>query len=190
MRKLFLLISAVCTCLSSCQQEPSPHSGTEGTTLRARIENEEESKTYLDGANIRWAEHDQIIAFMKGSYGHKYEIVPSYAGKVFADFTKVPNPENSNYLYAGIEYDHIIAYYPYSESIQCEKSASDYTLNIELPSEQHYAMDSFANNTFPMVAVSEDTDITFRNICGGIKLQLKGTQMISKIEIRGNKDEK
>ena len=41
-----------------------------------------------------------------------------------------------------------------------------------------------------MAAVSDNYDLTFRNICGGIKLQLKGTQKITSIKIEGKNSEK
>ena len=40
-----------------------------------------------------------------------------------------------------------------------------------------------------MVALSEDNDITFMNVCGGIKLQLLGTATIISIKITGNDNE-
>ena len=36
-----------------------------------------------------------------------------------------------------------------------------------------------------MAAVSEDNDLTFRNVCGGIKLLFKGTGRIASIKIEG-----
>ena len=67
---------------------------------------------------------------------------------------------------SGIEMslEHNIAYYPYSSDVKFVESGSDYTLKVTLPSEQGYVPDSFANGSFPMAAVSSDTDLTFKDI--------------------------
>ena len=82
--------------------------------------------------------------------------------------------------------DHNIAYYPYSTDVKFAKSGNDYTLKVTLPSEQIYAPKSFGNGSFPMASVSADADLTFKNVCGGIKLQLKGTCKVESIVIEGN----
>ena len=187
--KKALYIIAACLGFGACQNmEPVvPEDANE--VISAKIEQGGESKTVLDeNNNILWSENDQIVAFMKTSYGHKYQIQPSFAGKTYADFSKVSSA-NGDDISAGMEWDHIVAYYPYAEEISCAKADDSYTLDVELPAEQTYAENSFGNATFPMVAVSDDNDITFKNVCGGIKLLLKGTQKIKSITIQGKNNE-
>jgi hypothetical protein len=74
--------------------------------------------------------------------------------------------------------------------VECEKYESDYNLFLTLPSEQFFSHDSFGNSSFPMAAVSETTDLSFQNICGGIKLQLKGTCKVASIKVEGKNGEK
>ena len=59
-----------------------------------------------------------------------------------------------------------------------------------LPEDQEYVANSFAEGAFPMAAVSLNNELVFRNVCGGIKLQLKGTQKVTSIKIQGNDKEK
>ena len=92
-------------------------------------------------------------------------------------------------LAAGMKWDHNVAYYPYAEGIECEKAGDNYALDVVIPAEQTYVENSFCNGCFPMVAVSEDNDITFKNVCGGIKLQLKGTQKVTSIAVQGKSNE-
>lgn len=139
--------------------------------------------------NIRWSEGDQIVAFMKTSLGLKYQIKPSYVGKTSGYFSKVSSGSFDD-LGAGMELDHNVAYYPYLKAVECDKSGSDYILHVTLPAEQTYAAESFGNGSFPMVAVSEDSDITFKNVCGGMKLQLKGSQKVTSIKLQGKNNEK
>ena len=74
--------------------------------------------------------------------------------------------------------------------MKVKKSGANYSLDVILPAEQHYAHESFGSGDFPMVAVSPDNDITFKNICGGMKLLLKGSQAVTSVSIEGKDGEK
>lgn len=160
------------------------------TTLYATMEEVTSTRTMLDdNNNVLWSDGDQIVAFLKTSLGLKYQVTPESVGKAAARFTKVSS-ENSGDLYAGSELSHNVAYYPYSNTVSCLKSGDDYELSVILPTEQTYTANSFGNGSLPMVAVSEDNNITFKNVCGGIKLQLKGAQTVTSIKLEGKNGEK
>ena len=190
MKKSLIILLAASLGFAACHNvEPTVPEAVDHAVLSAQIEQDEATKTVLsESNNILWSENDRIVAFMKTSYGHKYQIKPSFAGKTYADFSKVSSA-NGDDLSAGMEWDHIVAYYPYSEEVECVKSDDGYALEVVLPAEQTYAPESFGNGAFPMVAVSEDHDITFRNVCGGMKLQLKGTQKVASVTVQGKNNE-
>ena len=174
----------------ACQKTEENFEQSDAHELHASIEADGASKTVLDeNNNIRWSEGDQIVAFMKTSLGLKYQLKDSYIGETSGYFSKVSSGASDD-LGAGMEWDHIVAYYPYAESIKCAKSGDNYQISVILPTEQTYAPDSFGNGSWPMVAVSNDNDITFKNVCGGMKLQLKGTQKVTSIKIQGKNNEK
>ena len=157
--------------------------------LYATIEEVAATKTYKDvNNNIRWSEGDQIVGFMKSSLGLKYQILPSSVGKTYASFENISG-SNGN-INAGTEWDHNVVYYPYSDVVEAQKLGSNYSLSVSLPAEQTYAECSFGNGSMVMVAVSEDNNITFKNVLGGMKLQLKGTQKVKSIKIQGKNNEK
>ena len=187
MRKSFLYIAAI-TIFAACNKPETPVPASD--TITARIEQESApTKTDMDANNnVRWSEGDQIVGFMKSSLGLKYQILPSSVGKTWASFENVSG-SNGN-INAGTEWDHNVVYYPYSNTIESEKSGSNYALDVVLPAEQAYAPESFGNGSMAMVAVSEDNNITFRNILGGMKLQLRGTQKVKSIKLQGNNNEK
>lgn len=187
MRKSFLYIAAI-TIFAACNKPETPVPASD--TITARIEQESApTKTYMDANNnVRWSEGDQIVGFMKTSLGLKYQVLPSSVGKTWASFENVSG-SNGN-INAGTEWDHNVVYYPYSNTIEAEKSGSNYALDVVLPAEQAYAPESFGNGSMAMVAVSEDNNITFRNILGGMKLQLKGTQVVTSITLQGKNNEK
>lgn len=189
MKKQLFGLMTILTVIGACQKNEVA-SISESATIHATIENEDATKTVMDeNNNILWSENDRIIAFMKSSFGHKYQVKPSFVGKSYAEFSLVSSGD-SNDLFAGNEWDHNVVYYPYSENIKCLKSGANYALEVNLPAEQTYVPDSFANGSMAMVAVSESNNITFKNVLGGIKLQLKGTQKVASIKIEGKNNEK
>ena len=188
MKKSLIYIAAL-TLIAACNKVETPVPSQDTDVITAQIEQETSTKTYMDAHNnIRWSEGDQIVGFMKSSLGLKYRILSSSVGKTSAFFEKVSG--GNDYVGAGTEWDHNVVYYPYSDAVEAEKSGNNYALNIVLPSEQTYASESFGNGSMAMVAVSEDNDITFRNVLGGMKLQLRGTQKVKSIKLEGKNNEK
>ena len=173
--------------LCGCQKDHVSELAQERGTIHATIEEISATRTVMDeNNNIRWSEGDQIVGFMKSTLGVKYQVTAASVGKTSASFEEV----SSGGLNAGTELEHIIAYYPYSSSVSAAKSGSKYTLDVILPTEQTYVAESFGNGAMPMVAVSETNNITFRNVCGGMKLQLRGTQKVKSIKLEGKNNEK
>lgn len=190
MKRILFAAIAASAMIIACQKTEENFEQSNAHELHASIEADGASKTVLDeNNNIRWSEGDQIVAFMKTSLGLKYQLKDSYIGETSGYFSKVSSGSSDD-LGAGMEWDHIVAYYPYAESIKCAKIGDNYAIDVVLPTEQTYKVDSFGNGAWPMVAVSKDNDITFKNVCGGMKLQLKGTQKVVAIKLEGKNSEK
>ena len=184
MKKNILSALAICAALLGCQKNEISETRPSGVELHATIEDDASTKTVIDeNNNIRWSEGDQIIAFMKSSYGHKYKLIPSFIGKTYANFEQVASDGGN--LSTEIEWNHNVVYYPYSADIKAVKSGENYNLSVILPSEQTYTAKSFGNGSFPMVAVADTNNVTFKNICGGMKILLKGTQKVASIMLEG-----
>ena len=193
MKKFIWSAIAAIVAISACQVEEPYNGGLAygDDVFYASIQDEGSSKTVLDADNnIRWSAGDQLVIFSQNSLGLRYQIQDSYVGKNFGYFSKVTSGSTSDEYGAGMSIMHHVAYYPYSSDVYLEKSGSDYKLQVSLPSDQPYAPESFGKGAFPMAAVSEDTDLTFRNVCGGIMLQLTGTCKVASIQVEGNKNEK
>lgn len=189
MKKTAIFLAAALT-LAACNKPETPISIADHNTLYAQIEQEAATKTYMDASNnIRWSSGDQVSAFMKTSLGLRYQIKDEYIGKTSGYFSQVSSGLSTD-LGAGTEWDHNIVYYPYSDAVEAAKSGSNYVLDVALPSEQSYAPESFGEGSMAMVAVSEDNNVTFKNVLGGMKLQLKGTQKVTSITLEGKNSEK
>ena len=193
MKKLFFATFIACLGLFSCQRDELAGGDYANNVIEfhATIADDDLTKTTLDEHNnVRWSANDQIVIFKNSTLGSKYQVKDEFVGKTYGDFSVVSSGNSGSDFGAGLELSHNIAYYPYSEVVECEKFSSNYKLYIDLPFEQTYAEDSFGNGTFPMAAVSETEDLTFRNVCGGMKLQLKGTCEVASIAVEGKNGEK
>ena len=183
-KKLILVAMTATLALTSCMEEISVCEDNV-CELYVKIEEETQTKTVLDENNdILWTAGDQITAFMKSPSAQCFQIKNEYVGKNYGYFSKVSSGES-----AEEEWEDNIVYYPYSEDVGCENTEAGYILDIILPAKQTYSEKSFGIHAFPMAAVSKNNNLTFKNICGGIKLQLKGSISIASIRIEGRKGE-
>ena len=142
-----------------------------------------------DNGNVRWKLGDQVSIFAGSTVNEQYQVTDASDGKTSAGFNKV----SGGGFVGGGEIDHNVAFYPYASTAEIAKSGSGYVISdIALPATQSYAENSFGNGAFPMAAVTSSTtdmNLKFRNILGGLKLQLKGTATIASISITGNNNE-
>ena len=187
---LFLLVTlAIC----SCQEEKLDINNLEPSRFTASIEDNYSgglTKTSLDEhGNVLWTKGDKVSIFAGNTVNEQYQVTDDSDGKASASLDKVA----SSGFVAGSEIDNNVAYYPYASGISIVKNETDYVISdIVLPSTQCYAEASFANGAFPMAAVTaseSEKNLKFKNVLGGLKLQLKGTAKIASISISGNADE-
>ena len=149
-----------------------------------------ETKTSLDGSgNVLWKMGDQVSIFAASTVNEQYQVSDDSDGKTAATLNKIP----AGGFVAGGEIDNNVAFYPYASTAEIAKSGSNYVISeIELPATQTYAAGSFGNGAFPMATVTsstEDMNLKFKNVLGGLKLQLKGTSTITSITVTGNNNE-
>lgn len=191
-----MLLFVGASMVMACQQNQIDVQQVVDDVFYAAIENNEQTRTTLDeNNNVMWSANDQLTIFKKSSINSKYQVTSSSAGKTTGTFTKV-YAGNDDEFTAGGELDHNVAVYPYQEQFTvCRADDSDIASRYEIegmvfPKEQEYVANSFAEGSFPMAAVSLNNELVFKNVCGGIKLQLKGTQKVTSIKIQGNDNEK
>ena len=192
----FLAALAVC----SCQVEEVNESALDSTqevireakVFTAIIDDTTtpETRTSMDAeGNVLWKQGDQVSIFAGSTINEQYQVTDASDGKTAASLNKVSDPG----FVAGTDIDHNVAFYPYASTAAIAKSAGSYVISdITLPATQTYAEGSFGNGAFPMAAVTGSTDdikLKFKNVLGGLKLQLKGTASIASISITGNNNE-
>ena len=189
MKKIISFISLLALLVSGCTREEilqnvTPVSG-EGRTFTTSFENNE-SRTYLeDGRFSRWTEGDRISLFDANTLNNQY-LFAGDTGDSGGTFFRLSKPEGT-----GSSLVANYAVYPYSEDVAMTKEGE---ISVTLPTEQHYAENSYGLGDNTMVAVTEGTDDTFlkfKNVCGAIKLQLFGDDLtVKSITLKGNNGEK
>ena len=191
MKKLFAMAFVVVVALAGCQQELVDPNVPENATLKvyATIEDTDDTKTFLNDKEVYWTSGDRIAVFMNKTLRKRFEVSSESVGTKEGTFLY-----DSDYIVTGksVAISNNVAYYPFSE-VTCAVSGGTYTLsNVTLPSTQNYASASFGQGAFPMVAVTSDTDdldFAFKNLCGVLVLQLKGSGSVKSITVKGNSNE-
>ena len=152
--------------------------------------------------NVIWSENDHVAIFQGSSIADKYKVTSSSVGSTNGKFTiEADNSgEVNGDFVSGNEFPTNVALYPYADNLSCsngqlnEDNVASYVIDgIVLPQIQSYTEKSFGEEAFPMVAVTNglaDHTLRFKNVCGAMKLQFKGTDAIQSITIEGRNGEK
>lgn len=149
---------------TSCQKEQMGN----GTQFRATMEvcTSKDGKTTLNGNSLNWVEGDQIVVYGDAGCG-LYTATPQTPATV-AVFNNVSGETGDAPFHA---------YYP--------STLTTDGVNITLPATQTYVEGSM--DKFPMYAESANNQLSFRNLCGVLKLHLtKANTNISAITITTN----
>ena len=207
MKKLFNILCAVLLlALSACQQvnpliEPEVGLKPSGPEFTAQVEafgagkhdgEDALTKTALaNGNSVVWSSGDQIAVFQGASSADRYQISEECVGTTEGAFSIVANREA-----AGVQtFNANVAIYPYQDGltvIPTEDGGYQIT-DVTIPSVQTYVGGSFPNNSFLMAAITDGVDhhvLNFRNLCGALRLQLKGTMKVRSIMVQGHESER
>ena len=203
MKKLYTIFStAVFLGVSACQQVELPEEPVrvDGPEFAAKIEvfgagehdgEDALTKTALAGGNsVVWSAQDKIAIFQGTSTADTYQVDEKYVGTTQGRFGIVATGDP----YADTSFDGNIAIYPYQEGLTVTPtSATEYQITgVTLPSVQTYTANTFSNGSFLMAAVTDGLEghtLDFKNLCGALKLQLKGTCKVKSIILQGNDGE-
>ena len=180
MRKLTLITMALMMglmMLVSCKKDKDNNDGK--TVFYANIESGNQGRTHLDPDFL------SDSAFVLWSVGDKIKIYNGNGESEVFTLKSGANTRNAVFTFAG-EFELVppyVAVYPYTTEVDLDEGYVYYNVpavqNITQPG-------TFAQNTNPMVAYSEDENLQFANLCGGIGVQLYGEGVhVSSITVLG-----
>lgn len=169
------------TILSGCQRQtekdilPNDMVGSEEQPqmiIKATIEGGGKTKTTLGNlgnGNYRpyWKEGDEIAIYDLSYNSLARFTLLSGAGTDEADF-----------IGGGSEKD-LVGLYPFS--CITDDGLWDNVLTLELPATQEYAIDSFGNGAYPMLAIGRPSGLIFKNLCSVLQLSVTGSDAIEAI---------
>ena len=117
------------------------------------------SKTMIkDAYSVWWVPDDKISVFAGNGSDGGYE----FSAKCYEPSATTKFTGNVPELGSG---EHYIAVYPYSASNSCSAG----TITMLVPVIQEGAADNFPKSGFPSMAISENNELRFYNICGDLR---------------------
>lgn len=206
MKRIIYMLTSIVVIFVGCQTEPmnEPLMSDESTTFDAMTEAfvSQTKTTMTDDGHVEWSEEDQIAIFQGRLQADKFQLEETSVGKTRGVFCyvsdSVEEDGKSNNTSNEVGWGTNIALYPYQEDLSCfpffngSKLESFTISNIIFPAIQGYVANSFSFDTSPMVALADGKDnhnLKFKNICGILKLPLKGSRTIMNIRVIGKGEE-
>ena len=187
MKKYYLLGALALGLMTSCQNKDDvlnnlfPQSKVEAT---ASLDLNSKSRTalQLDGESYKvvWSKNDAFSVFYGSPDAKSKFELQTGEGETTGIFES-GNFKVSSGIESGPNGFAVVGYYPYSDATSVSKSGEDYVINAEIPVNQSYIENSFAQNASPMVAVTEGSLIfSFKNVASAFRVPLLGDKTIVK----------
>ena len=185
MKYRFFILGLAAALFAACAVNEADHSTpafNDGEEFYATIEGAT-TKAYVDDQlRVLWNADDRVSIFNRTTYNRQYRF-DGRDGANSGTFVKVPNDDfvTSNPL------DYVYSVYPYNSNTEI---SNDGELTVYLPAEQSYREDSFGLGANTMIAVADDNELMFKNLCGYMTLRLYGTDVsVTSISLKGNRNE-
>ena len=182
MKKLLLFVlaaTALAACSTDTTQDLVPEIPTAPDELQVSFD-EEDTRIQLQNNVAVWTEGDLVSVFYRSNANDKWQ----FQGKTGDTTGTLKRIEATTATQATTK---IVAVYPYSKDYWFNWNTGD--VEASLPAEQTYLKDSFGLDGTIMVSQSDYNQLSFKNVCGWLKLQFTGSGSISKIVLRGNNGE-
>ena len=187
MKNNYILIYLLAFWAVSCVNEPQDDNQTvfDETVFCATIEQAGEPSTKVfadDSLRVLWNADDRVSIFNKTTFNREYRF-EGQDGANSGTFERVP----SDKFVASNPLNYVYSVYPYNENTSI---SNDGEITAFLPAEQTYREDSFGLGANTMIAITEDDELMFKNLCGYFAVRLYGDSVsVSSISLRGNNNE-
>ena len=178
--KKFYILALVAAMFAACATDVTEDVAIEAPeTLKVSFE--ESSRIQLDYGETVWTKGDLVSVFYK-SYENMQWQFEGETGDKSGTLKCIKGNIGEQTM------DNVVIAYPYSDKYALSLTTGG--LDAVLPAEQSYMYNSFGLDASLMVANSEFTQFTLKNVLGWLKVQLKGDgQIVEKITLKGNNNE-
>ncbi|MBR3075090.1 MAG: Ig domain-containing protein, partial [Bacteroidales bacterium] len=178
MKLKYILYLSCLAFLSSCVAEmaiPEEDVIEDGIiTLNASLESNPQTRTVRRPDGSVWWNTSEAIRVFFGDTSSKFTSTNTEPAATTTFTGSV-----GGYRFSGNE--SLWAVYPYSET----DAFDGQTLKITIPNRQNAVAGTFDKNSFPSVAKSRNFELSFKNVCGGVKFCVS-SDGIKKVTFNGN----
>jgi len=189
MKTYKLMIFAALTMLCACSKtsigpDPVPSPTVKGIQFQASGEVSEETRTSLSGLNVLWQENDSIKVFSNTDYTGATAFLRSGAGTSSAVFDNKIGDEPIKELSGSVFY----ACFP-AGAFTCDEEGLTLHLNSSVSRPDAGGFGPEDNPSFCCANnVSGGAAITMSNLCGLVKVALKGTITLTELKLTLDKN--
>ena len=142
---------------------------------------EEMTRVELDEAvQTVWTKGDEVSVFYTTTANNRF----SYAGEtgaVSGELVRETADVGSETL------DRVVAVYPYDEEYVIDPVAE--SIEMVVPATQHYKEGSFGVGESVMLYAGGGDSFKFRNVCGVVRIELRGVGSVTSVTLSGNNNE-
>ena len=162
--RLMTLCTVAVLALASCKKDNKPQGNVPENGFLATVEANQGNggRTHLVGSDVLWNAGDQIVVRNGSGATATYRLT---AGENTTEGTFLSSEDDNDFF----QLTYTAVYPATGNSITGEGAAT-----ITLPATQSYVANSFANGAMPMMAVSDDQTLAFKNMLGGICFPMTG----------------
>lgn len=171
MKRNILKIMTLCTvavlALASCKKDNKPQANVPENGFLATVEANQGNggRTHLVGTEVQWNAGDQIAVRNGNGTSATFSLS---AGENTTEGTFLSSQSGDDFFQPTYT-----AIYPATGNTVTGEG----TATITLPATQSYVANSFANGAMPMMAVSDEQTLAFKNMLGGICFPMTGDNM-------------
>ena len=184
MKKLLLFVFAAFA-FAACEQAPIEEQSAirddAPETITVGFEGDETRIQLNASQKTVWTKGDQVSVFYRSNANQQWK----YDGETGS---RTANLKRVDAGTATRDMDRVVVVYPYNEDYYINPST--YNVQASLPATQHYLANSYGLDGNIMISSAEYNDVTLKNVCGWLKLQLTGDgEVVKSITFKGNDGE-
>ena len=162
--RLMTLCTVAVLALASCKKDNKPQGNVPENGFLATVEANQGngSRTHLVGTEVQWNAGDQIVVRNGNGLTATYRLT---SGENTTEGTFLSSEDDNDFF----QPTYTAVYPATGNTVTGEGEAT-----ITLPATQSYVANSFANGAMPMMAVSDEQTLEFKNMLGGICFPMVG----------------
>ena len=174
--KIMTLFTVAVLALASCKKDNKPQANVPENGFLATVEANHGNggRTHLVGTEVQWNAGDQIAVRNGNGTSTTFSLS---AGENTMNGTFLSSQSGDDFF----QPTYTAVYPATGNSITGEGTAT-----FTLPATQSYVANSFANGAMPMMAVSDEQTLEFKNALGGICFPMTGSQTVTRLVLTSN----